>query len=52
MYNYEDALEATVTKAQALREVKRHQCDEQEFLQEVGDKEAYVGSEILQYLGY
>lgn len=52
MSNYEDALEATVTKAQAIREVRRHSVSVDEFLQEVGDKETYVGREILQYLGY
>ena len=53
MYNtYEDACEAVVTRAAALKEVKKHSCDEGLFLLEVGDKFEYTGQEILDWLGY
>lgn len=50
--NYWEALIATVSKAEAKQEIERHACDFDEFLQEVGDREEYEGSEILDWLGY
>jgi len=56
MYHTEDdAREATVSRAQALAELKRHYMGPEEvaeFLKEVGDKEFYTGSEVLDWLGY
>jgi hypothetical protein len=50
--NYEDAAEATVTRAQAKREILKHDCSWEEFIAEVGDKAFYRGSEVLDWLGY
>lgn len=50
--NYEDACEATVSRAEALSEVARHGCDAAEFLAEVGDRSAYRGATVLAWLGY
>lgn len=42
-----------VTRAQALREVRKHGASEAEFLAEVGDKPEYDGfRDVLQWLGY
>ena len=51
----QDAREATVSKATALRELDNHgmsQKDVDLFLKEVGNKEEYEGSEVLNWLGY
>ncbi|WP_418122281.1 hypothetical protein [Variovorax sp. 160MFSha2.1] len=50
--NYEEACEATVSRARALDEVKRHGCDTAEFLADVGDRATYRGAEVLNWLGY
>lgn len=53
MYNNEnDAREAVVSRSQAIAEVLRHHCDHLEFLSECGDKDEYLGSEVLNWLGY
>lgn len=49
---YEESLLATVTKAQAIREVRAHGIDFEEFLAEVGNKKEYLGKEVLDWLGY
>lgn len=48
----EDAMDATVTKAQAQAEIKKHDQDWNEFVRDVGDKPSYKGSEVLEWLGY
>ncbi|HEV2990204.1 MAG TPA: hypothetical protein VG759_17300 [Candidatus Angelobacter sp.] len=48
----ETALASTVTKAEAIREIKLHDQDVTEFFAEVGDKAEYSGSEVLCWLGY
>lgn len=50
--NYEDACEATVSRARALAEVARHGCDAAEFLADVGDRATYRGADVLGWLGY
>jgi hypothetical protein len=50
--SYEDAIATTVTKAQALSEVRGHGCDVAEFFAECGDKSTYAGSDVLAWLGY
>lgn len=53
MYNnYEDAAEAIVTKAQAVRELARHGASAEDFFSEVGERDSYVGKEVLDYLNY
>lgn len=54
--NYEEASEATVSKARALAEIAKHDIGEPDpaalFLAEVGDKPHYTGAEVLNWLGY
>jgi hypothetical protein len=50
--NYDDACEHELTRAEALREVRRHSGSETEFLADVGDKLTYAGKEVLDWLGY
>lgn len=50
---YDEAIEATVSQAQAKREVERHDCDGwAAFIEDVGDKATYTGAEVLGWLGY
>lgn len=56
---YDEAVEATVSREEALREIERHaetpmEAFEKwcEFLSEVGDRPEYQGSEVLGWLGY
>lgn len=55
--NYEDAIEATVTREEALGEIKKHHRDRYteavaEFIEDCGDKPTYTGAEVLGWLGY
>ncbi|AEC18777.1 hypothetical protein PT7_0237 [Pusillimonas sp. T7-7] len=50
--NYEAACNATLSRSRALAEVQRHALNVEEFLREVGDKPAYTGKEVLDWLGY
>jgi len=49
---YEEAMEAIVSKAAAMAEIRRHDHDPVEFFSEVGERDEYQGSEILEWLGY
>ena len=52
---YDEAIEATVSKAQAQREIAKHDCGEgawDAFIADVGDKATYTGAEVLGWLGY
>ncbi len=49
---YEDAMEAEVTREEARREIANHDCEFSEFLEDCGDKPEYKGSEVLNWLGY
>ena len=49
---YEQAIEAAVTKTEALAEVRRNGIDPSEFLEEMGDHETYAGADVLAWLGY
>ena len=49
---YEEAAEATVTRSEAIAEVRAHQISLDDFFAEVGDKPHYFGSEVLEWLGY
>ena len=48
----EEAMEAVVSKAEAIAEIRRHNQDPAEFFQEVGERDEYVGSDVLEWLGY
>lgn len=50
--SYEEAVDAIVTRQEALREIRRHGLSEQEFLEEVGDRATYRGKEVLDWMGY
>jgi len=41
-----------VTKAEAVREIRLHEQDLDDFFVAVGEKEEYLGSEVLIWLGY
>ncbi len=50
--NYDEAVLATVTRAQAMRELAAHGVNAAEFFADVGDKQMYTGAEVLDWLGY
>lgn len=50
--SYWEALDLTVTRDEARREIEKHECDFLEFLREVGDRPEYEGKEVLDWLGY
>ena len=50
--NYSEALEASISINDAREEVIRHGLNWQDFLQDIGEKEEYLGEEILNWLGY
>lgn len=52
--DYEEAIETTVSREEARREIERHDCDGgfAAFVAEVGDRASYRGAEVLGWLGY
>lgn len=50
--NYLEALEVTVSKKEAQREIEKHQLLWDDFIEECGDCEEYKGDTILNWLGY
>jgi hypothetical protein len=51
--DYEEAMRATVSEAQARYEVETMHClDFDSFQQDVGYKAEYTGREVLNWLGY
>ena len=49
---YDDAVIAIVSKAEAMAEIRRHRQDPVEFFTEIGERDQYVGHEVLDWLGY
>jgi hypothetical protein len=49
---YDEAIEATVTKRDALAEIKAHGVDPEEFLEDMGNHDTYAGADVLAWLGY
>lgn len=49
---YEEAMEAIVSKAAAIAEIRRHHQDPVEFFDDVGERDEYQGSLVLEWLGY
>lgn len=51
---YHDALDAEITREEARLEIAKHDAPGgfQLFLQEAGDKDEYLGHEVLDWLGY
>ncbi|CAN5714398.1 hypothetical protein BH10PSE18_BH10PSE18_08000 [soil metagenome] len=50
--SYEDACTARISRTRARAEIERHHCDFSLFIEEVGDCDEYLGSEVLNWLGY
>lgn len=51
--SYEEAIQETVTRQQAIRELKRHSIVSlEEFFAEVGDRAEYAAKDVLDWLGY
>lgn len=51
--NYEEACQAEVTRAEAVRELMAHGADINEFDQENGGaQDSYLGRIVLDFLGY
>jgi hypothetical protein len=50
--SYDDAIEATVTKGEAIAEIKAHGLDPADFFEEIGKKDEYLGIDVLSWLGY
>lgn len=52
--DYYEACEATISRAMARAEIERHDVEGgfDLFLLEVGDRDAYEGKEVLDWLGY
>lgn len=52
----ESAVGIEITKDRAFQELRRHGNDREEdfadFLEECGDKETYLASDVLVWLGY
>jgi hypothetical protein len=46
------AMEATVTRQQAQREIAKHSAEWSKFVAEHGDHETYRGETVLGWLGY
>ena len=42
----------TITAARAMREVRAHGCDADEFLAEMGRRATYNAQAVLEWLGY
>lgn len=49
---YVEALETTISQTVARREVENHGLDWQDFIDEVGNRAEYLGSDVLNWLGY
>jgi hypothetical protein len=48
----DEAWDAEVTQAEARAEILKHHCSWQDFVNDVGLRETYEGSEVLSWLGY
>lgn len=49
---YDEAIEAIVSKAAVMYELRRHGADASEFFAECGDHDEYEGASVLGWLGY
>jgi hypothetical protein len=50
--NYEEALKYELTRKETKNYIKRHGLRFSDFVNEVGSKQIYKGSEVLNWLGY
>ena len=51
-YRYWEAINMTVTSAEAKAEIEKHDGDWSEFTTEFGEHEEYEGRDVLDFLGY
>jgi len=49
---YQEALEATVSRVEARREIAAHEASFGEFEAEYGEHDEYEGADVLCFLGY
>ena len=50
--SFEEAMDAEVTKDEAIREIVRHDLNPNDFFLEVGDRMICIGADVLVWLGY
>lgn len=50
--DYSEAIDIEVTRAEAIREIKKHYADLDNFFADCGDLEEYPGAVVLDWLGY
>lgn len=52
--NLQDAMHGdhTVTKAEAMTEVRAHDMEEVDLINELGDKDEYPARKVMEWLGY
>ena len=50
--DYEEAIEATVTKQEAKKEIELHYLRFSDFVLDHGNFETYKGNDVLKWLGY
>ena len=49
---YLQALIANISREEAKKEIRRHDASWAEFIDEFGDRNEYIGEEVLAFLGY
>ena len=49
---YDEAIETSVTKREALAEIEAHGIDPKDFLEDMGNHDTYAGADVLAWLGY
>lgn len=50
--DYDEAMQATVSRNEARKEVCLHSANWGDFLADCGDKSEYRGADVLAWLGY
>jgi hypothetical protein len=50
--NYETAMYAKISQAEARQEIEEHDCLWADFVTDHGDRPTYLGAEILHWLNY
>ena len=50
--NYDEALEYELTAQEAKNYIRKHDLRFSDFVDEIGSKTIYTGSEVLNWLGY
>lgn len=50
--DYIDAINSTITRSQARREILKHNAEWSDFVAEHGEHAEYLGVTVLSWLGY